>query len=197
MFDHIASGQNPMPTSHQRMSFAGLAGLAGFGFAASALLTGCGGYDVTRRVADSITPYKVEVVQGNFVSKEQVELLKPGINRQQVRDILGTPLITSVFHTDRWDYVFTLKRQGVPNQERKLTVFFKGNELERFEGDTMPSEADFVAALDVRRKSNRVPVLEATEAELNKFAGPPAARPQAAAETPAPVTYPPLETPSR
>ena len=66
-----------------------------------------------QRFADSITPYKVEVVQGNFVSKEQVEALKPGMSRQQVRDILGTPLVTSVFHGDRWDYVFTLKRQGV------------------------------------------------------------------------------------
>ena len=52
-------------------------------------------------------------MQGNFVSKEQVEALRPGMSRQQVRDILGTPLVTSVFHADRWDYVFTIKRQGV------------------------------------------------------------------------------------
>ena len=49
-----------------------------------------------------ITPYKVDVVQGNFISKEQVDLLKPGMTRAQVRDVLGTPLLTSVFHADRW-----------------------------------------------------------------------------------------------
>jgi outer membrane protein assembly factor BamE len=47
------------------------------------------------------------VVQGNFVSREQVEFLKPGMTRQQVRDVLGTPLVASLFHADRWDYVFT------------------------------------------------------------------------------------------
>ena len=105
------------------------------------------------RVAGLVTPYKVDVVQGNFVSKEQVEALKPGMSRQQVRDILGTPLLTSVFHADRWDYVFTLKRQGVTAQARKLTVFFKGDVLERFEGDAMPTEAEFVATLDNKRRN--------------------------------------------
>ena len=100
--------------------------------AAGALAGGCGTFDnATQRVAGLVTPYKVEVVQGNFVSKEQVEAIKPGMSRQQVRDILGTPLVTSVFHANRWDYVFTLKRQGVPAQERKLAVFFNGEALER------------------------------------------------------------------
>jgi outer membrane protein assembly factor BamE len=50
-----------------------------------------------------ITPYKIDVIQGNFISKEQVELLKPGMTRAQVKDVLGTPLVSSVFHADRWD----------------------------------------------------------------------------------------------
>ena len=139
--------------------------------------------DADQRFADSITPYKVEVVQGNFVSKEQVEALKPGMSRQQVRDILGTPLVTSVFHADRWDYVFTIKRQGVQPQARKLAVFFKGNALERFEGDKMPSEAEFVATLDNKRKDAKIPVLEASEDSLKQFPGrPPAAAAQPAAD---------------
>ncbi len=69
--------------------------------------------DRTRDMLYAVTPYKVEVVQGNFVSKEQVEALKPGMSRQQVREILGTSLLTDVFHSDRWDYVFTIRRQGV------------------------------------------------------------------------------------
>ncbi|HYW58428.1 MAG TPA: outer membrane protein assembly factor BamE [Polaromonas sp.] len=147
-----------------------------------------------------ITPYKIEVVQGNFVSKQQVELLKPGMPRAAVRDVLGTPLLTSVFHADRWDYVFTLKRQGTEPQALKLTVFFKGDVLERFEGDDMPSETDFVAGLDSKRKLGKVPVLEMTEEQLKaaeKKAPVVAAPAPAPASTPAAVTYPPLESPAR
>jgi outer membrane protein assembly factor BamE len=169
--------------------------------AACAAMGACGSFDgATRRIADSITPYKVEVVQGNFVSKEQVDALKPGISRQQVRDILGTPLVTDLFHSDRWDYVFTLKRHGVQEQARRLTVFFKGDTLERFEGDEMPSEADFVATLDNKRKDAKVPVLEASEETLKKASTAPAAgaAPAPAPVPPAPdVSYPPLEPPAR
>jgi outer membrane protein assembly factor BamE len=154
---------------------------------------------MSQRMVSSITPYKVEIVQGNFVSKEQVAALKPGMSRQQVRDILGTPLVMSVFRTDRWDYVFTLKRRGVPAQERKLAVFFKGEVLDRFEGDEMPTEAEFVATLENRRKDAKVPVLEASEERLKEFspahAAPVPATPPA---VPAPTTsYPPLEPPAR
>lgn len=166
--------------------------------AACAAAAGCGTIDgVTQRFAGSLAPYKVEVVQGNFVSREQVEALKPGMSRQQVRDVLGTPLVASVFHANRWDYVFTLKRQGVEPQARRLSVFFKGDVLERFEGDTMPSEADFVATLDNKRKGARVPVLEASEESLRRAGGTPAARPVPAPEPPPAASYPPLEPAAR
>lgn len=180
----------------------------------AAALAGCGSVDnVSYRIANSITPYKVEVVQGNFVSREQVEALKPGMGRQQVRDILGTPLLADAFHADRWDYVFTINRQGVPQQERRLTVYFKADQFDRTEGDTMPTEAEFVATLDNRRKDARVPVLEATPEQLQKFAAE-NKREGARAASPAPATvaatataaasapavqrsYPPLEAPAR
>lgn len=166
---------------------------------AGGLLAGCGSLnDATQGFAQRLTPYRVEVVQGNFISREQVEFLKPGMPRAQVKDVLGTPLITSVFHADRWDYVFTLRRQGVEPQSRRLTLFFKGDVLERFEGDTMPSEAEFVAKLDTRRKLGQVPVLQASEEALKNFA-PKAPEPQPGnavitEQAPAtPVVYPPLE----
>jgi outer membrane protein assembly factor BamE len=170
-----------------------------FGLAACVVVAGCGTLDgVTQRFAGSLAPYKVEVVQGNFISREQVQALKPGMSRQQVRDLLGTPLVTSVFHADRWDYVFTLKRQGVESQARRLSVFFKGEGLERFEGDAMPSEADFVATLDNKRKGARVPVLEASDEALRRSGGNAPARPAAAPEPPpAAASYPPLEPATR
>jgi outer membrane protein assembly factor BamE len=187
-----------MPVTFSRASRLVLA------IAACTAMAGCGSFDsATRRFAESITPYKVEVVQGNFVSKEQVEALKPGISRQQVRDILGTPLVTDLFHADRWDYVFTLKRHGVQEQARRLTVFFKGDVLDHFEGDEMPSEAEFVATLDNKRKNAKVPVLEASEESLNKAStAAPANAASAPAKAPEPAVppvanYPPLEAPAR
>ena len=150
-----------------------------------------------------VTPYKVDVIQGNFVSREQVELLRPGMTREQVKAIMGTPLMASLFHGDRWDYVFTLKRQGVEPQSYKYTVFFKGDQLERFEGDAMPSETEFIAKLGNRRKLGDVPVLEATEEQLTKASTKAKADPAAtSAPTGVPAgspsaSYPPLESPKQ
>ncbi|GAB1385468.1 hypothetical protein MASR1M59_06160 [Melaminivora sp.] len=162
-----------------------------------AALAGCA--DTAHRVTDAITPYKIDVVQGNFISSEQVAALKPGMGRQQVRDILGTPLMASLFHTDRWEYVFTLKRPGVAVQSRRLTVFFKDNVLDRTEGDTMPSEAEFVASLSSKVAKPQVPQLQATEAQLERFVSKPEAAPESASPAPAaPAThYPPLEAAPR
>ena len=158
-----------------------------------------------------ITPYKIDVIQGNFISKEQVEQLRPGMPREQVKAVLGTPLMASLFHADRWDYIFTLKRQGVEPQSFKYTLFFKDDLLERFAGDAMPSEAEFIAKLDSKRKLGKAPPLEATEAQLKAFVKPTGAKPAdsdaartataaAAASVPAaspPTLYPPLESPKQ
>jgi outer membrane protein assembly factor BamE len=150
------------------------------------------------------TPYRVDVIQGNFVSREQVAQLRPGLTREQVKSVMGTPLLASLFHADRWDYVFTLQRQGVPNQSYNYTVYFTGDQLVRFEGDVMPSEADFIDQLDTsKRKFGKVPVLEATEAQLKAADKTSASRAATAATSPAtiapqttePVNYPPLESP--
>jgi outer membrane protein assembly factor BamE len=139
--------------------------------------------------------YKPEVVQGNFVSREQVQALRAGMPRQAVRDVLGTPLVTSLFHSDRWDYAFTIRRQGSEPQQRRFSVFFKGDALDRIEGDPLPTEAEFAAKLDTRRAPTKLPELKATEADLAKFPAKPTST--TVANQPAapagPVSYPPLE----
>jgi outer membrane protein assembly factor BamE len=138
----------------------------------------------------------MDIVQGNFVSKEQATAIKPGMSRAQVRDILGTSLLTSVFHADRWDYVFTFKRQGLEPQARKVAVFFKGDVLERIEAEALPTEAEFVASLDSGRKSGKVPVLEMSEESLKQLPAPvKAAEPKPL--PPLPASYPPLEPAGR
>lgn len=144
-----------------------------------------------------VTPYKVEIVQGNVLTKEQVSLLQKGLSREQVRSVLGSPLVTSAFHADRWDYVFTIQRQGIAAQERRYTLKFKGDELESFSGDEMPAEVDFVATLVGTRSLGKVPELSASEERLKAFAAANAspARPTAAPATNIRTDYPPLEGP--
>ncbi len=159
-------------------------------------LAGCSGFNgASSRIASVITPYQIDVVQGNFVSSEQVAQLRTGMSRQAVRDLLGTSLLQSVFHSDRWDYVFTFKRKGEEPQLRKVTVYFKGDGLDRFEADNnLPTEAEFLASLESGRKNAKTPVLEASEESLKQF--PVAARtvPETPKELPPlPSSYPPLE----
>ncbi len=167
-------------------------------------LTACSSVtETTRDLMSSVGPYKVEVVQGNFVSSEQVALLKPGMTRNEVKETLGTPLLTDIFHADRWDYVFSIKRKGVEEPTRRLSVFFKGDLLDRFEGDTMPSETEFVASIRTRKTFDKAPNLEVDAEKLPKgVPNLPAARDPAnqgatSSVGPSPVTYPPLELPSR
>ncbi|QTN26915.1 outer membrane protein assembly factor BamE [Rhodoferax sp. AJA081-3] len=157
-------------------------------------LAGCSSLNgASARIAGIVSPYKMDIVQGNVVTKEQLAQLKPGMQRAQVRDILGTALLVSVFHADRWDYVFTLKQQGAVPQSRKVTVFFKNDLVERTEADALPSEAEFVATLKSPSLPNSVPSLQASEESLSKY--PPPSRPAAATATvvAAPSDYPPLE----
>ena len=184
-----------MPVIPQRRS-----GLLAAALAVCLCLGACSSFtDSTRGALASVTPYKVDVVQGNFVSKQQVDALKPGMSRQQVREILGTSLLTDVFHSNRWDYVFTIQRQGVEPQQRRLTLYFNGELLERFEGDPMPSEAEFVAQLDTRKKSGKVPELQVSEEQLKKIkpVEPAKADSSAAQLAPLPPSYPPLEATAR
>jgi outer membrane protein assembly factor BamE len=108
--------------------------------AALPLLAAC--QSVADRMPPLLQPYRPDVQQGNVVTKEMVEGLTPGMSREQVRFLLGTPALTSVFHQDRWDYVYLLKRgNGRELQSRRLTVYFKDNRVERFVADDMPPEA--------------------------------------------------------
>lgn len=165
--------------------------------AASASLVACSSIDgASTRIASVVTPYKIDIVQGNFVSSEQAAAIQPGMTRGQVRDILGTPLLVDIFHADRWDYVFTFKRQGVAPQSRKVTAYFKGDLLERLDADPLPTEAEFVASMDSGRKAGVVPVLELTPEALTLLPTP--AQPaQTKPLPPLPASYPPLEPTQR
>ncbi|MFK0379434.1 outer membrane protein assembly factor BamE [Pandoraea sp. NPDC090278] len=105
---------------------------------------------MTDKVIGVVTPYRINIVQGNFVSKEAYEQLKAGMTRDQVRQLLGTPLLADIFHANRWDYVFYFKRGNASVvQERHLKVYFEGDTLARWEGgENLPTEYQLVQEID-------------------------------------------------
>jgi outer membrane protein assembly factor BamE len=98
------------------------------------LLSACSS---TPDITSHLRPYRIDVRQGNMVTQEMVAQLKPGLTREQVRFILGTPLVADMFHADRWDYVYRFQPGRGEVQERHLIVFFEGNKLARLGGDVV------------------------------------------------------------
>jgi outer membrane protein assembly factor BamE len=86
-------------------------------------------------ITSYLTPHRVDVRQGNFVTQEMVAQLKTGQTRDQVRFVLGTPLLADQFHGDRWDYIYRFQPGRGELQQRRLAVFFENNKLARVEGD--------------------------------------------------------------
>jgi len=160
--------------------------------AAATWLAGCESLQRTDSFMGLITPYRIDIVQGNAVTREQAALLKPGLSRLQVRDILGTPLIADPFHAERWDYIFTMRRPNTAAQRRSVVVMFEGDVVKSVEAAELPSEREFVASIS-RHRDLKVPKLELSEDE-RKALPPPVRREAQPAEPMGPVReYPPLE----
>lgn len=172
-----------------------------FGLATVAATVMAGGCATREQSTDSflgvITPYRIDIVQGNAVTKEQVALVKPGMSREQVRGILGSPMLVDPFHADRWDYIFSLRRPGTDVQRRNVVAWFEGNALKKLDApDNLPSENEFVASIAPAWKITNPRVLELTEEERKALPPPkkvdsvPAVTDSAAGPA---RSYPPLE----
>ncbi|RQR39086.1 MULTISPECIES: outer membrane protein assembly factor BamE [unclassified Burkholderia] len=152
--------------------------------AAVAALAGCSSYDsVTQRIAQSITPYRITVVQGNFVSQEKAAQLQAGMTREQVRALLGTPLLSDMFHADRWDYLFYFKRGSTSVvQQRDLVLTFSGDRLASWSGaENLPSELDLLADIDGDRGGKKAKAAAAAKKAAEAAAAASAAQAAAAA----------------
>ncbi|MHB1085772.1 MAG: outer membrane protein assembly factor BamE domain-containing protein [Thiobacillus sp.] len=113
----------------------------------------------------NIGPHRIDVQQGNALDQENVARLKPGLNRSQVRFLLGTPLVIDPFHTDRWDYVYVNYKAGKLAEQKRITLFFDGDTLARIEGD-LPVIAPTTETLaptvqpESKTESTALPVVE-------------------------------------
>jgi len=103
------------------------------------MLAGC--YSVPHYFPGFLTPYRPDVQQGNVITNDMVEQLRPGMTKDQVRFMLGTPLLADMFHQDRWDYLYYLDPRIGERQRRNLVIYFKDNRLDHFISDPMPPES--------------------------------------------------------
>ncbi|MBR0566317.1 outer membrane protein assembly factor BamE [Azoarcus sp. L1K30] len=122
--------------------------------AAISLLAGCSFNSIT----DRITPYRIDVRQGNYVDQSMVAQLKRGMTRDQVRFVLGSPLVTDVFRTDRWDYVYRFRPGQGEVEQRVISVFFAGDRLDRVEGDVTGGDAKAQAEAQQSARSRTVEI---------------------------------------
>jgi len=82
-----------------------------------------------------ISPYRIDIQQGNVVTQESIEKLRPEMTRAQVKFVLGTPLVKDTFHPDRWDYFYKVDKAGNPREQRRLTLVFRDDKLRQILGD--------------------------------------------------------------
>jgi len=87
-----------------------------------------------------VTPFKMDIQQGNYVTQEMVSQLRSGMSKDQVRQTLGTPLLTDAFHGERWDYIYWREDEAGKRDTRKLAVFFMDGKLVRVEGDIVANK---------------------------------------------------------
>ena len=90
--------------------------------------------------------YKITVEQGNIITQEMVDQLKPGMSKEQVEYIMGSPLIKDSFNGQRWDYVYNIQKGDEPREQYRMSIFFKADSLSHFTGDFIPSSAQKQAA---------------------------------------------------
>lgn len=92
--------------------------------------------------------YKTPVQQGNILKQEDIDEIKPGMTKQQVAIVLGTPTVADPFNQDRWDYINTSKTKGDFKKLKKFTLYFEDNKLVRTEGNYYPKDEEVTTEVD-------------------------------------------------
>lgn len=110
----------------------------------SVLLTGCArSTDGGSRLISFPGAYRIDIQQGNVITQEMIDQLRPGMTRAQVQYVMGTPLLEDSFNRDRWDYIYSLQPGDGDREriQRTVTVLFENNELTSVQGDLKPADA--------------------------------------------------------
>jgi len=103
------------------------------------------------------SPYRIDLPQGNYLTTEMLDQVKPGMNREQVRQLLGAPLLNPLFRPDRWDYVFRYQYPNGRAELRRVAVIFKDDQIATIRADTLPASE---TVIDPALPGYRPPVAE-------------------------------------
>lgn len=115
--------------------------------------------------------YRPDIQQGNVIDQDMVDKLKPGMDKNQVRFIMGTPVIVDPFHTDRWEYVYTFSEKGGRRQQRHITIFFKDEKLAYVKGDVVAVERTLTDDGEHVSKTVDVPLKDKKDGLFSKIIG--------------------------
>jgi outer membrane protein assembly factor BamE len=142
------------------------------------------GHDTVQTTRDKpflgfLRPYRPDIQQGNFVSREMISQLREGMSQDQVRFILGTPLLTDVFHANRWDYPFRIRKGNGETTASRVTLYFEDNRLARIVGGDLPTEADYLSRIagEKQKKGDAKPAAEAPPSSATETRTPATAQP--------------------
>ena len=142
--------------------------------ASSALLSGCSNLSMPEiSVPDSIPDlvHKVDIQQGNIINQDMINKLEPGMSKRQVRFIMGSPMISDIFHATRWDYLYRFHKSGhAPSETKRVSLHFDNEQLVRIEGDMRPMPAE-EGAVDKKSQIVEVPVQDRNEGFFDKTLG--------------------------
>lgn len=122
-------------------------------------LSACSMFDESPDDSSSFRPYRIDVRQGNYLTQDMVAKLRRGQTKDQVRFILGSPLIEDAFHSERWDYVYRFTPGHGATTERHFAVYFENNTLARVSGDVVADTPE-AAAADQREAAKKTKVIE-------------------------------------
>jgi outer membrane protein assembly factor BamE len=134
--------------------------------AAALALAGCQTMETYMPAFRSFGVYKIDINQGNYITQDMVDRLKVGQTRQQVRLVLGTPLVVSAFRDNRWEYIYQFSRQGRIVEHRQFAVFFLDDKLARWEGDEMPQ-----SVVELNRAAGEKALKKLPDADSQGFFG--------------------------
>lgn len=115
------------------------------------LLSACSGISSYTQV---VHPYRPDIVQGNWVTQEMVNQLKVGMSYEQVKFLLGSPMLIDVFHQTRWEYIYRFQAGRDQSAEtRRLSVYFANDRLEKWSNDPLPDTQPFASDKSVPKKT--------------------------------------------
>ncbi|MTI15112.1 outer membrane protein assembly factor BamE [Sansalvadorimonas verongulae] len=119
------------------------------------LMGGCSWFsDSNAKLLSFPGAYKIDIQQGNVITQDMVNQLRPGMTREQVRFVMGAPLLPDTYNSDRWDYIYSFQPGGKVRTQQTLSVFFRDDKLASFEGDVYPGGNDNTVAEQVSKSAN-------------------------------------------